>query len=116
MSVFESKTIGSFLKQLFPLVLAVLFMTPSAADAELLLHNAAESRPAPEIVLQSVRRGVDFGLNENGDLVIRRGAVSMIMAYSPPDEFVEPQERIRIVQRQDCPAISGISLKVSFSF
>lgn len=117
MSVFERKAIGSFTK-LLPFVAAAVLMTPTASKAELLLllREAADSRPVPEITLKTVKRAVDICLDENGDLVMKRGNVSLTMAYRPPDEFIEPQERIRIVQRQDCPAISGISLKVSLLF
>lgn len=96
-----------------------LFLAPSASTAEplLLLHRvAAETRNVTAPTRQSVRHPVDVGLNDNGDMVIRRKAVALTVAYKPPDEFVEPQERIRIAQRQDSPSISGFSLKVSFLF
>lgn len=118
MSEFERKTIGSFLKRLISVAAVALFMAPSVTNAEqlLLLNNAGASYPVPETARQTVKRPVDICLNENGDLMIQRGDVSLTMAYSPPDGVIEPQERIRIVQRQNCPSISGISLKVSFLF
>lgn len=118
MSYFERKTIGSFLKQLIPVIALVFFIAPSAINAAplLLLHNAGGNHSVPETAQQAVKGPVDICLNENGDLVIRRSDVSLTMAYSPPNEIIEPQERIRIVQRQDCPSISGISLKISFLF
>ena len=118
MSVFERKTIGPLRKLLLPAVSVAIFMASSAANAEQLPWslNAANIHPVPEITLQTVKRTVDVCLNENGDLMVRRGDISLTMAYNPPEEFIEPQERIRIVQRQNCPAIVGISLKVSFMF
>lgn len=118
MTVFEIKIVRPILKQLVPVIAAVIFMAPSIAEAEqlLLLYNAAGYGIVSEIAQQAVKRSADICLNENGDLVIRRGGISLVMAYSPPDEIIEPQERIRIVQRQNCPSISGISLKVSFLF
>lgn len=114
----EIRTIGSFIKQLIPVFAITLIMAPFVSYAEplLLLHYEVSSYPVPEITRQVVKRPVDFSLNENGDLVIRHRDVSFTMAYSPPDEVIKPQERIRIAQRQDCPSISGISLKISFLF
>lgn len=118
MSVFERKTIGSFFKRLLPAVALASIVTTSVSNAEQLLlqYNAPDSRPVPEIALQTVKRTSDLCLSENGTLGIRSGGVLLSMKYSPPDGVINPQERIRIVQRQDCPAISGISLKVSFQF
>ena len=116
---FEMRSIGSCIKQLIPVVvLTLLFMVPSASNAELqlVLHNDVGTYPVPEIVRQAVKRPMDVSINENGDLVIRHRDVSLTVAYSPPDEFIEPQERLRIAQRQDCPAISGLSLKIGFPF
>ncbi len=118
MSVFVRKTIGPLRTLLLPAVSVAVFMASSAANAEQLPWplNAADNRPVPEIALQTVKRTVDICLNENGDLMIRRKGVSLTMAYSPSEEFIEPQERIRAAQRQNCPAISGISLKISLMF
>ena len=106
------------LKHVLAVLAVALLMAPSITNAEslLLLHDAGGSHPVPEVALQTVKRLVDICLNENGDLVIRRGDVSLTMGYTPPDEVVEPQERIKIVQRQNCPSLSGISVKVSFLF
>lgn len=118
MSVFEKKIIHTFLKPLIPVIAVILFMAPSITKAEqlLLLYNAADYASVPRIAQQAVKQSADISLNENGDLVVRRGGVSLVMAYSPPDEIIEPQERIRVIQRQNCPSMSGISLKVSFLF
>lgn len=114
MSEFERRTIGSSLKQWIPVVALALFMVPSVTNAEPLLLLLND--PVPEAVRQTVKRPVDICLNENGDLVIRCSNVLMTLAYSPPNGVIEPQERIRIAQRQDNSSISGISLKFSFPF
>ncbi len=118
MSAFERKTIDSYRMWLLPVIAAAAFMAPTFSHAETipLMLNAADRRPVPEIALHTVKRTMDVGLNENGDLMIKRGGVSLIMAYNPPEGYIEPQERIRIAQRQDCPSMSGISLKASFLF
>jgi hypothetical protein len=114
MSGFEKRTIGSFIKQLISVAAVFLFMAPSVTNAEPLLLLLND--PVPEAALQTVKRPVVFCLNENGDLVIRCSDVTLTLAYSPPNDFIEPQERIRIAQRQDNSSISGISLKFSFPF
>jgi hypothetical protein len=115
---FERKTIGSFIKQLFSVAAVALFVAPSVTNAEqlLLLYNAEVSLFVPEAVRQTVKRPVDICLNENGDLMILRGDVSLTMAYNPPDGVIDPRERSRTVLRQNCPSNSGISLKANFLF
>ena len=104
--------------QLITVVILILFTVPSTSHAEplLLLHTEIDRINAPGNVRQAIKRPVDIFLNKNGDLVVRRRGVSMTMAYSPPNEIIEPQERIRIAQQQDCPSISGVSLKISLMF
>ena len=119
MSEFERRTIGSFIKLLIPVVALALFMVPSATNAEplLLLHDTVVgSHPGPDAARQSVKRPVNIGINENGDLVIRRSKFLLTVAPSPPKDFIEPQGRIRIAQRLDYPSGSGISLTVCFPF
>ena len=118
MSVFARTTMGSFPNQLIPVVTLVLFMGPSAANSELLLqlHDVWSGTPVPDISRQTVRKPADLFLNSNGGLAIRRRDVSLTMAYAPPKDNIESQERLRIVQQQDCPSIGGISFKLSMQF
>ncbi len=99
-------------------VMLATFIAPSSVNAELLLqlHDAWDTPPVPEVSRQTVKRQADICLNENGDLMIRRSDVSLTMAYNPPNEIIDPKERLRIAQRLDCPIISGISLKLSLPF
>ena len=115
MAGFERKTIGSLLQKLVSIVVVTLVITPPAASAEslLLLHNAGGSHLVAEAVSPSVKRPMDICLDEKGDLVIRQSNVTLTLAHTPPDEIIE---RLRIAQRQDCPPLSGISLKISFLF
>jgi hypothetical protein len=59
---------------------------------------------------------VKVGINENGDLMIRRSDISLIVAYNPPNDIIDNQDWIKIAQRFNCPAISGISLKLRLLF
>ena len=115
MSGFERITIGSLLQKLVSIVVVALIMAPPTANAEslLLLHNAGDNHLVAEAVNPPARRPMDICLDENGDLVIRQSNVTLTLAHTPPDEIIE---RLRIAQRQDCPPLSGISLKISFLF
>ena len=101
-----------------PVIALTIFWAPlmAFADPFLMLHNEASISPSHETGRQAIKRSVTVGLNDNGDLMIRHSDVSLVMAYNPPNDIISYQERIRIAQRQDCPAISGISLKVSLLF
>ena len=115
---FVRTTASTFIKRLVPVASLAIIMTPSVSGAEpfLLLRNEIANYPEPVLIRQTVKRPVDISISETGDLVIRHRVAALTVAYNPPDDFVEPQERIRIAQRQDCPSISGISLKISFMF
>lgn len=118
MSVFASTMIGSFLKQMIPVVTLALFMGPYAANSELLLqlHDVWSGTPVPDASRQTAGRPADLCLNSNGSLAIQRRDVSLTMAYSPPKDSIESQERPMSAQWQDCPSISGISFKLSLQF
>ena len=115
MSGSEKKTYGLLL---IPIIALTIFLAPSMAcsDPFLILHKDGIISPARESGKQAIKRSLTVGLNENGDLTVRRSDVSLILAYNPPNDIIDYQERIRIAQRQDCPAISGISFKVSLLF
>lgn len=100
------------------IIALIIFIAPSIAcsDQILMLHTDSCLSPAPEAVKNTTKRSLSIGLNENGDLMMSHRDVSLIMAYNPPSEVIDQQERIKNVQKQDCPSISGISLKVSFLF
>lgn len=117
MSGSERRSFGSLLKQFTPIIALLILLAPSVviADPFLMLHNEGNV-PIHEAERPSIRKALSIGLNENGDLVIRHSDVSLIMAYNPPNDIVTPQERIRNAQRQDNPAINGISLKISLLF
>ena len=118
MSGSERRSFGSLLKQSTPIIALSILLAPSMAFADpfLMSHNEGGISPPQETGRQTIKRSVTVGLNENGDLMIRHSDVSLIVAYNHPNDIIGHQEWIRIVQRQDYPAISGISLKVSLLF
>jgi len=108
----------SFLKYSLFLLLVVLYSGGASAQAESLLllrYGMNDQRPADTAHVH-VKHQTVVGLNDNGDLVIRRDAISMTLAYSPPDEPLKSQEYMRLAQRQDVPSISGISIRVAVMF
>ena len=118
MSGFTGTAIVSFLKQVIPIAILALFMAPYAAEAELLLqlHDDWSRNSVPETPRQTLKRPVVSCLNGIGDLFMRQRDVSLSMAYTPANDIIEPQGRLRIAQKQDCPSINGISLKLSMKF
>jgi hypothetical protein len=108
---------GSFLQQLVFVVTVAILVAPQVVSAEplLLLFNDNPGQ-RQEVIRKSAKQSTLLGLNKNGDMEIRHGGISLIVAYNPPNEIVEPQERLRIAQSQDSPNINGISLRVNFSF
>ena len=109
---------ASRLTQLFFIMALICYVAPSIAGAEpfLLLHTAGNPPPIHEKEGHADKSSVTVGLNENGDLTIRHSDLSLVVAYNPPSDVIDPQERLRMAQRQDCPTISGISIKVSLLF
>lgn len=110
----------SFLKHptLFSLIALLFIATPATAEPLMLmkLHSVRNDVQWLDTTHLTVKRQSVVSLDDNGDMVIRCGEISLTVAYSPPNEIVEPQERTRISQRQDCPSISGISIRVAFLF
>lgn len=115
MAGFERIATGSLFQKMISIVAVALFITPPAVNAEslLLLHNAGGNNQVAETVRPSVKAPVGICLDGNGDLVLRHSGVMLTLAHTPPDEIIE---RLRIAQRQDCPSLTGISLKFSFLF
>lgn len=118
MSDSESRSSILHLKQFIPTIALITLLVPALASADpyLLLQNDGSHSPAQETAVQSIKRPMTVGINENGDLMIRHKDLSLILAYNPPPTTIDHQERIRIAQRSDSPAISGISFKVSMVF
>lgn len=97
-------------------ILITLTASNALAEPFLLLYKSGFNIPSSTIAQQKIKQPATVGLNDNGDLVIRKRDVSVTIAYNPPAEIVEPQERIRVAQKQDTPSISGISLRISLFF
>jgi len=73
---------------------------------------AAPSREPQNAMHRS--KGISF--NDHGDLKVRYRDVTMAMAYNPPEDIQGSQGRLRTIQKQDIPAISGIIIRVSMGF
>jgi hypothetical protein len=112
------KSPSNLRKVFIPILALAIYAIPSIACADpfLMLHYQGERYPALETRKQKIQRSVKVGINENGDLIIRRSDISLIVAYNPPNDIIDNQDRIKIAQRYNCPAISGISLKICLLF
>jgi hypothetical protein len=115
MSFPSRKKSASFFKSLIIFVLASLIFAAPPAQAEPLLQLYKET---DILKLETVRLAVKRHsvLSDTGDLVIRSGGISMTVAYNAPIDTFELRKSSRTVEREDCPSINGISLKVAFMF
>jgi hypothetical protein len=143
----EKKTVISALKRSIPAVALILALAPSAARAGAIqaLHFALKNsldtaaaephipaktpdkpktdpksaaKPDLKDPAKNPEKPVTIGLNDKGDMAIKRGDLSVIMSYNAPEDMMEPKERMQVAQtlKQEPPSINGISLKLSFVF
>lgn len=110
--------LASFFKLSIPVGLLTLFLVvpPALAEPFLFLDNRGKEFKIPEVVRLNVKQRPIAGLNDNGDLVIHCGDISLTVAYNPFIDIIEPQKRSSVSQKEDSPFIGGISLKVAFIF
>lgn len=109
--------LAQFHKRFIPVILISLFLIapPVLAEPLLFLDNKKKEPMIPEAAKLNVQRPV-AGLNENGDLVIHCGDVSLAIAYNPFTDVMEPQKHSPVSQKQDSLFPGGISLTVAFMF
>jgi len=109
------KPVGPVLKYTMLIVVTVLLLYPAAVHAESLnLFYAADK--------DVIKHGTASKTNKNpaeflpflgvdkGDVVIRSGNVSLVMAYNSADDVHRFQDRVRDIQPLERPLMNGISL------
>ena len=57
-----------------------------------------------------------LGVDKGGDVVIRNGNVSLVMAYNSADDVHRFQDRVRDIQPLERPIMNGISLTICCVF
>ena len=119
---FYKTQISSILRSLVIAVALVALLVPQIVHADSLMmlykEDSGNSSLLRETIRQNTKRPAVVSLNENGDLVVRYGSVNMVLAYNPPEERYKQQEtaNLTMAMNQDPPSISGISIKVNFTF
>ena len=113
---------GTFLKSLVALFILVSLIVPQAVCAESLLilfkEGSGKTIPLNENIRKNIKQPATVGLNDNGDLVVRYGSMNVVLAYNPPEEPYKQQQPIHLAMalNQDTPTISGVSIRVNFTF
>jgi len=122
MNCLRTKPIGSVLKRLILIVVLSLLLSPAAVYAESLKllyavdAEAHRSIPAVKAVKKTAEQRGLIGVDERGDVVLRSGNVSLIMAYNSADDVQRFQDRARGIQPIERPLMNGISLTICCVF
>lgn len=113
---------GAFLTTLFVLFALAVLLAPRTVRAEplLLLYKADSSNITTwhETIRPYAKQPTLLSLNGNGDLVVKCGAINVVMAYNAPEELHKQQEPVRLAMatNQEAPAPGGISVRFNISF
>ena len=97
-------------------------LTPRPAFAEQTLFLYKDDSPKTirwhETIHRNSKQAAVVSLNKNGDLMVKYGAVNVVLAYSAPEEPYNKKEvtRLAMAMGQEAPPISGISISVNFTF
>ena len=96
-------------------VTALLFAlaAPVSGEPFLLLHTTGSSVIAT--AQPAVRQDVRIGLSEQGDMVIQHGTLALIVACLSAESLNESLVQLR-AQKQESPAIGGISFRLQLMF
>ena len=122
MNCLRTKPIRSVLKRTMFIVVMGLLLSPAAGYAESLnlLYavntEAHRSEPVVKAVKKPAEQRAFIGVDEGGDVVIRSGNVSLIMAYNAADDAHRYQDRVRDTQPLERPVMNGISLTICCLF
>jgi len=108
----------SLLKRSLLLILPLfsLLASPALAEPLLLLNNGWNYTRRIDLTRLKMKQQDGVCLNENGDLVIRNGDISLTLAYNPVKDMLEPQKGADKTRKEDNSSISGISIKLAFLF
>ena len=96
-------------------VTALLFAlaAPVSGEPLLLLHTTGSSVTAT--TQPAVRQDVRIGLSEKGDMILQHGTLALVVASLSTESLNESLEQLR-TQKQESPAIGGISFKFQLMF
>src|SRR5689334_4273222 len=110
--------VSKFIKKGAVLALLALMLVPLKARAEesLQMFLMAEddsllSGLAPGKIKRAPERRLFLEVDEHGDVVMKRGNLSMILAYNGQEDVQRSQERGHDLLPQDAPLMGGFSVK-----
>jgi hypothetical protein len=116
------KPIGSVLKRLMIIVVPGFLLSPAACYAEslklsyaLVKENFTSAAVVREVKKPAEQRSF-LSMDENGDVVLRSGNISLVVAYNSADDVQRYQDRPRDTQPLERPLMNGISLRLCCPF
>ena len=104
---------SGFERIFFVTALLLALAAPVSGEPLLLLHTTGSSVTAT--AQPPARDDVRIGLSEQGDMVIQHGTLALVVACLSTESLNESLEHLR-VQKQESPAIGGISFKFQLMF
>ncbi|OGR25783.1 MAG: hypothetical protein A2X83_02315 [Desulfuromonadales bacterium GWD2_54_10] len=122
MDCLRTKPIGSVLKRTMLMVVLGLLLCPAAIYAESLklFYTVDKDALKPGTVSKINKKPAELlpflGVDKGGDVVIRNGNVSLVMAYNSADDVHRFQDRVRDIQPLERPIMNGISLTICCVF
>ena len=122
MDYLRTKPIGSVLKRTMLTVALGLLLSPAAIYAESLdlIYFVDKEALKAETVSKGTKNHMELlpflSVDKGGDVVVRSGNVSLIMAYNSADDVHRLQDRVRDIQPLERPLMNGISLTICCLF
>lgn len=122
MDYLRTKPTGSAFRRTMFIVVLGLLLSPVAIYAESLkLFYAVDKESLkPGTVSKENKKPAELlpflSVDKGGDVVIRSGKVSLIMAYNSADDVHRFQDRARDIQPLERPLMNGISLTICCLF
>ena len=122
MDCLRTKPIGSVLKRTMLMVVLGLLLCPAVIYAESLklFYTVDKVALKPGTVSKINKKPAELlpflGVDKGGDVVIRNGNVSLVMAYNSADDVHRFQDRVRDIQPLERPIMNGISLTICCVF
>lgn len=122
MDYLRTKPIGSAFRRTVFIVVLGLLLSPAAIYAESLNlfcvvdKEAIKSGTVGKVNKKTAALLPFLSVDKGGDVVIRSGNVSLVMAYNSADDVHRFQDRARDIQPPERPLMNGVSLTICCLF
>lgn len=111
------RQLGSFLGATIIAITAGGLLAPPTASADQFLYLYRDSPLGyRETARDNSTRAVDLLLNEEGDMEIRTGDVSFVVAHNRGCRVPQARDRSRIDQPRETPLVAGINISLILRF